>query len=104
MTQYKLSQRDTTHGPDGEHHLIRGQHASMRLWHREEPQGDKPDTRAEYETLGYVISGRAELTVDGETVTLEPGDSYYVPMNAPHHYRILETLTAVEVNTPPTGK
>ncbi|PTA68415.1 cupin domain-containing protein [Deinococcus arcticus] len=104
MTTYKVSQRDTTHGPDGEHHLIRGQHASMRLWHREEPAGEKPETRAEYETLGYVISGRAELTVDGQTVTLEPGDSYCVPMNAPHRYRILETLTAVEVTTPPTGK
>ena len=102
--QYKVSQHDTTHGQDGEHHLIRGQHGSMRLWHREEPAGEKPETMNEYETLGYVIAGRAELTVDGQTIALEPGDSYCVPMNVPHTYRITETLTAVEVTTPATEK
>lgn len=107
MTQpstYKVSQHDTTHGQDGEHHLIRGQHGSMRLWHREQPADAKPETMNEYETLGYVITGRAELTIDGQTTTLEPGDSYLVPMNTPHTYRILETLTAVEVTTPATQK
>ncbi|MBB5375996.1 quercetin dioxygenase-like cupin family protein [Deinococcus metalli] len=103
-SRYKVSQSDTTHGPDGEHHLVRGEHASMRLWHREEPGDAKPETMNEYETLGYVIAGRAVLTVDGETLALEPGDSYCVPMNVPHSYRIVETLTAVEVTTPPTGK
>ena len=101
---YKVSQSDTTHGPDGEHHLVRGQHGSMRLWHREEPADTKPETMNEYETLGYVLEGRAELTIDGQTITLEPGDSYCVPMNTPHAYRITETLTAVEVTTPATQK
>ncbi|MVN87323.1 cupin domain-containing protein [Deinococcus sp. HMF7620] len=103
-SSYKVSQSDTTHGPEGEHHLIRGEQSSMRLWHREEPSGEKPETMNEYETLGYVIEGRAELTVDGQTIALAPGDSYRVPMNAPHAYRILETLTAVEVTSPPTEK
>ena len=101
---YRVSQSDTTHGQGGEHHLIRGQASSMRLWHREEPGEAKPETVNEYETLGYVISGRAELVVDGQTLALAPGDSYCVPMNAPHTYRVLETLTAVEVTTPATQK
>jgi len=47
-----------------------------------------------------VIEGRAELIVNGETIALEPGDSYCVPSGASHTYRITETLTAVEVITP----
>ena len=51
--------------------------------------------------VGYVIKGRAELTVEGQTVTLGPGDSWVVPRGAEHTYRILETFTAVEATHPP---
>ncbi|WP_335645598.1 cupin domain-containing protein [Microvirga ossetica] len=50
---------------------------------------------------GYVISGRAELEIEGQTVRLEPGDSWVVPAGAEHTYRILETFTAVEAMAPP---
>lgn len=103
-SQYKVSQGNTTHGQDGEHHLIRGENSSMRLWHREEPHGDKPERTNDYETLGYVVDGRMELTVNGQTVSLEPGDSYCVPRGASHTYRITQTLTAVEVTTPATNR
>jgi quercetin dioxygenase-like cupin family protein len=36
-----------------------------------------------------------------QTVKLEPGDSWLVPANAEHSYRILETFTAVEATAPP---
>lgn len=83
MSQYKVSQSDTTHGTDGEHHLVKGQQSSMRLWHREEPNADKPESTHEYETLGYVIEGRVDLIVNGETISLQPGDSYHVPAYVP---------------------
>jgi len=104
MKPYKVSQHDTTHGTDGEHHLVRGERSSMRLWHREEPNADKPESTHEYETLGYVIEGRVDLIVNGETVSLQPGDSYHVPAGTPHTFRVTETLTAVEVTTPGTDK
>ncbi|BBN94014.1 cupin 2 conserved barrel domain protein [Deinococcus grandis] len=104
MSQYKVSQSDTTHGTDGEHHLVKGQQSSMRLWHREEPNADKPESTHEYETLGYVIEGRVDLIVNGETISLQPGDSYHVPAGVPHTFRVTETLTAVEVTTPGTDK
>ncbi|AWT36326.1 cupin [Deinococcus arenae] len=104
MNPYKVSQNDTTHGTDGEHHLVRGERSSMRLWHREEPNADKPEHTHEYETLGYVIEGRVDLIVNGETVSLQPGDSYHVPAGTPHTFRVTETLTAVEVTTPGTDK
>ncbi|MFT2719145.1 cupin domain-containing protein [Deinococcus sp. A31D244] len=103
-TSYKVSQSNTTHGQDGEHHLARGQHSSMRLWHNEQPNPDKPESTHEYETLGYVISGRVDLIIDGQPINLQSGDSYFVPAGTPHTFRVTETLTAVEVNTPGTDK
>ncbi|GAA5438695.1 cupin domain-containing protein [Deinococcus caeni] len=104
MNPYKVSQHDTTHGKDGEHHLVKGQHSHMRLWHREEPNADKPESTNPYETLGYVIEGTADLIIDGQTIALQPGDSYHVPAGTPHTYRITQTLTAVEVTTPGTDQ
>ena len=60
-----------------------------------------PVTERDYETVGYVISGRAELDLEGQTVRLEPGDSWLVPAGARHTYRILEPFTAVEATAPP---
>ncbi len=48
-----------------------------------------------------MISGRAELEIDGQTVRLEPGDSWVIPAGAEHTHRILETFTAVEATAPP---
>ena len=72
----------------------------MRLWRDEEPHA-KESVRRPYETVGYVVSGRAELILEGQTVKLEPGDSWLVPADAGHTYRILETFTAVEATAPP---
>lgn len=103
-SQYKVSQSDTAHGQNGEHHLIQGQQSGMRLWHREEPAQAKPETTNDYETLGYVVQGAVELSVDGQTLQLKSGDSYCVPRGVSHTYRVTETLTAVEVTTPATSR
>lgn len=97
----KVSAKQAVEGPHGEIGLAAGERLGMRLWRNEMPNADKPMTRSEHETVGYVVSGRAELIVSGETVTMEPGDSYLVPAGAEHTYRILETFTAVEATSPP---
>ena len=96
----KVSSRGTQTCPTGEVSLATGKAMAMRMWQDEEPQ-DKAPHRSPYETIGYVIAGRAELTIDGEMVALEPGDSWLVPANAEHAYRIVETFTAVECTSPP---
>jgi quercetin dioxygenase-like cupin family protein len=73
----------------------------MRLWEAIEPGEPKPEAEREYETVGYVIAGRAELRIEGQTVLLEPGNSWVVPRGARHTYRVLETFTAVEATHPP---
>ena len=88
-------------GDQGQVYLASGKRMSMRLWRDEEPTQDKPLAKHEYEVVGYVLSGRAELEIEGQTVRLEPGDSWVVPAGAEHTYRILEKFTAVEATAPP---
>src|SRR5215470_17073785 len=92
-TVKKVSSRTSPRGDMGQTYLTSGKRVSMRLWRNEEPQ-PMPVTERDYETVGYVISGRAELDLEGQTVRLEPG-------GARHTYRILEPLTAVEATAPP---
>ena len=96
----KVSSKFSPKGDMGQVYLASGKTVSLRLWRDEEPQA-KEAVRRDYETVGYVISGRAELTVEGQTVRLEPGDSWLVPAGAEHSYRIVETFTAVEATAPP---
>jgi mannose-6-phosphate isomerase-like protein (cupin superfamily) len=97
----KLNSHFSPHGRRGQKYLASGIHVSMRLWENEGPIEDKPATRRDYETVGYVISGRAELHVEDQVLRLEPGDSWMVPKGALHTYRILEPFTAIEATSPP---
>ena len=100
-TIHKVDSRHSPQRRDGMVYLASGTSVSMRLWEKEGPTDAKPATRRDYETVGYVIAGRAELQVEGQTVLLEPGDSWTVPKGAEHTYRILEKFTAVEATHPP---
>lgn len=103
MSDTSVTKVDAGHapkGPQGQRYLANGRALSMRLWDQQ-PPADGGSTRREYETVGYVIAGRAELTLDGQTVRLQPGSSWIIPKGAEHSYRILETFTAVEATHPP---
>ncbi|MGO4574222.1 cupin domain-containing protein [Microvirga sp. 2TAF3] len=100
-TVIKVSSAHSPTGENGQVYLASGKRMAMRLWRDEESGQDKPTSKHEYEVVGFVISGRAELEVEGQTVRLEPGDSWVVPAGSEHTYRILETFTAVEATAPP---
>ena len=100
MTLVIVSSSETPPSAEGEVTLAAGAAMSMRLWRDEQPH-DKQPHRSPYETLGYVISGRAELTIEGQTASLKQGDSWLVPANAEHTYRVIESFTAVECTSPP---
>ena len=97
----KVQSAHSPKGASGQKYLVSGKRISMRLWENEPPMDDKPEAVREYETVGYVIAGRAELILEGQTIRLEPGDSWLVPAGAHHTYRILETFTAIEATAPP---
>jgi quercetin dioxygenase-like cupin family protein len=104
MADTTVKKIDSAHSPTGEQgqkYLASGKSLSMRLWQDEQPTEAKPPSRRDYETVGYVISGSAELHLEGQTIRLEPGDSWAVPKGAEHTYKILESFTAVEATSPP---
>ena len=100
-TVTKVSSATSPRGPHGKKYLASGKSISMRLWENEAPAMAKPSTPREYETIGFVISGRAELHIEGQMVMLEAGDSWVVPKGSVHSYEILEPFTAVEATSPP---
>lgn len=97
----KLNSHFSPRGEMGQKYLAAGIAMDMRLWEGAEPSDEKPAEARPYETIGYVIAGRAELHLQGQMVLLEPGDSWVVPKGAEHRYKILEPFTAVEVCHPP---
>jgi quercetin dioxygenase-like cupin family protein len=97
----KVQAATAPRGRRGQKYLAAGVHLSMRLWEKEPAGAAKPETRRDYETVGYVISGRAELHIEGQLALLEPGDSWVVPKGASHTYKFFEPFTAVEATSPP---
>ncbi len=97
----KVTSANSPEGQLGQKYLASGKSLSMRLWSEEQPGEPKPEAARDYETVGYVIKGKAELHLEGQTLLLNTGDSWVVPKGAHHTYRILEALTAVEATSPP---
>jgi quercetin dioxygenase-like cupin family protein len=100
-TVKKVEAASSPRGEMGQKYLVAGKRVSMRLWDLE-PGGEvKHPTNRDYETVGYVISGRATLELEGQTLSLKAGDSWLVPAGARHQYKILERFRAVEATAPP---
>lgn len=99
-TVVKIDYSRAPRGVEGQKYLACGVRTAMRLW-ESEPPGDLPESTRDYEVIGYVLAGQAELHLEGQMVTLAAGDSYVVPRGARHHYRIVAPFTAVEATSPP---
>lgn len=99
----KVSADTAPRGNQGQRYLASGVRMGMRLWSDEPAGAAKPHTIRDYETIGYVLRGRARLHLEGQVVELEPGDSYVVPKGASHSYEVLESFSAVEATSPPAA-
>ncbi len=53
------------------------------------------------EQIGFVIAGRIEFEVGGESFIAETGDSYAIPGQVEHSARFLVPTTLIEVFSPP---
>ncbi|NJM21606.1 MAG: cupin domain-containing protein [Richelia sp. SM1_7_0] len=105
MSDTSVKKVDSAYSPKGQlgqKYLASGKSVSMRLWEDEQPGDAKESSVREYETVGYVIKGCAELHIEGQVVRLETGNSWVVPKGASHTYKILEPFTAVEATSPPS--
>lgn len=52
-----------------------------------------------HEQSGYVISGRYLMTIKDKEYVLASGDTYAVPGNVPHSFKVLEAGEVVDVFT-----
>jgi len=53
-----------------------------------------------HEQTGYLVSGKMDLTIDAETFSVKPGDSWCIAANIEHNAVILEETIAIEVFSP----
>jgi uncharacterized cupin superfamily protein len=96
-------------GPHGEFQLAAGNSISLRRW--KETPSDKPRRadaslhKSPHETVGFMLSGRAELLLENnQVIELRAGDSWTVPANTNHEYTILEDIDCIEATSPGTHK
>jgi quercetin dioxygenase-like cupin family protein len=80
--------------------LAQGENVALRLWSGEVPGTHKDIHASPYEVVGYVLQGRAEVTVGEETHEVHVGDTYVIPKGTLHTYNFLETFSAVEAISP----
>jgi quercetin dioxygenase-like cupin family protein len=53
-----------------------------------------------HEQIGYLVSGKIVLNIDGQDHEFNPGDSWCIAGDAVHSGKILEDAVAVEVFAP----
>ena len=104
MSDSTITKVDSTHSPSGklgQKYLASGKSIAMRLWDEGENTGKEANVAREYETVGYVLEGSAELEIEGQKLVLSPGDSWVVPKGAKHTYTVKGHFKAVEATHPP---
>ena len=104
MTDTTVKKVSAAHSPKGDMgrtYLVSGKRLSIRLWRTGPEDSEKAPSRREYETAGYDLEGSAELQIEGQSIRLEPGDSWLVPPGAEHRYAALEPFVVLEATAPP---
>jgi unsaturated pyranuronate lyase len=59
-----------------------------------------PEHSHSHEQTGYLVSGRIDLTIGGETHRVGPGGSWCIPSNVAHRAIAHEDSVAIEVFSP----
>ena len=95
---------ESTEAVDGAHLklLAGGTEANVQHFHID-PGAVVPEHSHPHEQLGYVVSGTLDFHVDGDTRTVEPGDSYVLAGDEPHGAENTgdEPAVGIEVFAPP---
>lgn len=68
-TVKKIDSRFSPKGKLGQKYLVSGKNVSLRLFENESV-GEKQSSKRDYETVGYVISGQAELIFEAQSILL----------------------------------
>ena len=65
--------------------------------------GECTNHRHPQEQMGYILSGKVEVTIDEQTQVLGPGEGYHIPGNIQHGFRVTQTegVEYLEMFSPP---
>ena len=97
-----VSKSDARTGDMGQQYLVTGKDVALRSW--EEAVGEMSEASVrDYETVGFLLSGKLHLELGSEIAELKPGDSWLVPAGASHRYKVIEDVTAIEATSPPAA-
>lgn len=74
----------------------------MSIWVTIEPNIDFPYHQHPHEQMGFMLEGALELTMNGESRNLRPGEAYAIPPFLPHKAKTgPEGCVVLDVFTPP---
>jgi len=113
MSNTVLKGENIETGPLGDLELAQGDRVGLRIWKdyvtETKAERTRPYEIAGYvvkgeEIAGYVVKGEITLVVDGHATELVEGDSFVVPAQTSHAYRIPMPATVIEATAPPASK
>lgn len=79
--------------------MVHGQRVTLAFWHID-PDHPLPEHSHEHEQVVVVQEGRLQLTVDGQSHVLEPGQVYVIPPHVPHSAVALTPCRVLDVFSP----
>jgi quercetin dioxygenase-like cupin family protein len=91
----------------GAKQLVKGDRIALRFWEADKGSSTDDSSRdreyqAHHESVGYCLEGKAELTLEGQKLVIEQGQSWLVPPNARHTYKVIAgPFKAVEATADP---
>ncbi|MBR71320.1 MAG: hypothetical protein CMM30_00045 [Rhodospirillaceae bacterium] len=74
--------------------LVRREHGSENMSFNistlQEGYNDQNCVYPDHDEVVYLLSGKAELTIDGETQVITEGFAFYIPRGEPYGYKVIE--------------
>jgi len=79
--------------------FVHGDNLSLAYWDVD-PGAELPEHNHPHEQVANVLEGKFELTVDGETRVLEPGQVAVIPSDIPHSGKAITACRLLDVFHP----
>ena len=80
---------------------VLGTGTTMNVLHWSTVDGiESPEHQHPEEQFGYILKGGFEITIGDEKVVLSAGDSYFIPADTPHKFRIIGDTEAIDIFSP----
>ena len=74
--------------------LVRREHGSENMSFYistlQEGYNDQNCVYADHDEIVYILSGKAELTIDGQTQIVSKDFAFYIPRGEPYGYKVVE--------------